>query len=100
MILNRSVCRSLIVPLLKLREPAGRPNWLLVLFLAAYCLLFTVVYLVFKDPYIHEVNHNEGECRNGPMLMSGMGGRLKGERACCASSLVLCQCHHPMPFCS
>lgn len=38
----------------QLREPPGRSNWLLVLFLAAYCLLFTVVYLVFKDPYIHE----------------------------------------------
>ena len=43
----------------QLREPPGRSNWLLVLFLAAYCLLFTVVYLVFKDPYIHEVNNNE-----------------------------------------
>ena len=43
----------------QLREPPGRSNWLLVLFLAAYCLLFTVVYLVFKDPYIHEVNDNE-----------------------------------------
>ncbi len=40
----------------QLREPAGRPNWGLVAFLAAYCLLFTVVYLVFKDPYIHEVD--------------------------------------------
>ena len=50
---------QVLVILFQLREPPGRPNWLLVLFLAAYCLLFTVVYLVFKDPYIHEVNNNK-----------------------------------------
>ena len=39
----------------QIHKPAGRPNWLLAAFLAAYCLLFTVTYIAFKSPYIHEV---------------------------------------------
>jgi hypothetical protein len=55
----------------QLRDPPGQSNWKLVAFLTFYCLLFTVVYLVFKDPYIHEVR------KGGREGGQGLGGGKK-----------------------
>ncbi len=40
--------------LIEIRKPMGRPNYVVAVFLLLYCVAFTVVYLTFKNPLIHE----------------------------------------------